>query len=88
MGGPYDEAARTCFLAGVLAGSPVELASIGSGTEGRPFVVLYRYGGTGGIEQVFGEAGAWVRSRTGIGTAGGGLVFDVDGLATAREPVP
>ena len=88
MGGPYDEAARTCFLTGVLAGSPVELASMGAGTEGAPFVSLYRYAGTGGIEVVTGEGAAWTRRFTGVADAGGGLVFDVGGLSTAPEPVP
>jgi hypothetical protein len=88
MGGPYDEAARTCFLTGVLAGSPVELASLGAGTEGAPFVALYRYAGAGGIEVVTGEGGAWTRRFTGIADAAGGLVFDIGGMSGAPEPVP
>ena len=46
MGGPYDEAGRRCFLTGVLAGSPVEFATLGAGTEGGGIVRLYRYAGT------------------------------------------
>jgi hypothetical protein len=88
MGGPYDEPARTCFLTGVLAGSAVEFASAGQGTEGGPYARLYRYAGTGGIEFVTGEGGAWKRMFTGIGEAGDGLVFRVDGLSTRPEPVP
>ena len=88
MGGPYDETARTCFLNGVLAGSPVEFATIGAGTEGGAVVDLYRYAGSGGIEHVTGEGGTWVRSFTGIADAGGGLVFAIGGMATAPEPVP
>jgi hypothetical protein len=88
MGGPYDEAGRTCFLTGVLAGSPVEFASLGAGTEGAPFVSLYRSAGRGGIEVVTGEGGAWSRRFTGIGDAGGGLVFDIQGMSSAPEAVP
>ena len=88
MGGPYDEAARTCFRTGVLAGSPVEFASIGAGTEGLAYVVLYRYAGSGGVEVVTGEGGQWSRTFTGIRDAPGGLVFDVAGMSTAPEPVP
>ena len=88
MGGPYDDAARRCFLAGVLAGSSVEFATVGSGTEGGAIVDLYRFAGTGGIEHVTGEAGTWTRTFTGIGEAGGGLVFKVDGMSTRPEPLP
>ena len=88
MGGPYDGPARTCFLNGVLAGSPVEFASEGAGTEGGRYVHLYRYPGTGGLEFVTGEGGSWQRSFTGIAEASGGLVFDIGGLSTRREPVP
>jgi hypothetical protein len=88
MGGPYDERARTCFLDGVLAGSPVEFASVGRGTEGGQYVRLYRYDGSGGLEVVTGEDGAWQRAFTGIAEAGGGLVFDIGGMSTEREPVP
>ena len=88
MGGPYDEAARTCFLTGVLAGSPVEFVSRGDGTEGGPYVHLYRYSGSGGLELVTGEGGVWLRRVTGIAEAGGGLVFSIGGMSTAREPVP
>ena len=88
MGGPYDERGRACFLTGVLAGSSVEFASLGTGTEGGAVVTLYRFGGAGGIELVTGEGGTWMRSHTGIADAGGGLVFDVGGMSTASEPVP
>jgi hypothetical protein len=88
MGGPYDEAARTCFLTGVLAGSPVEFASLGAGTEGGPFVSLYRFAGAGGVQVVSGEGDAWTRRFAGIADAGGGLVFDIGGLSGAPEPVP
>jgi hypothetical protein len=87
-GGPYDRTARTCFWHGVLAGSPVEFASLGAGTEGGQFAHLYRYEGTGGVEFVTGEGGTWTRTFTGLAEAGGGLVFDVGGLSTRREPVP
>jgi len=87
MGGPYDEAGRRCFLTGVLAGSPVEFATLGAGTEGGGIVRLYRYAGTGGIEFLTAEDGSWLRSVAGIAEARGGLVFDIGGLATAREPV-
>jgi hypothetical protein len=88
MGGPYDEAARTCFLTGVLAGSPVEFASLGAGTEGAPLVSLYRSAGSGGIEVVTGDGATWTRRYTGIADAPGGLVFDIGGMSTAAEPVP
>jgi hypothetical protein len=88
MGGPYDEAARRCFLDGVLAGSPVEFASVGAGTEGAGYVRLFRYPGTGGVQLVSGENGVWRRRTTGIRVAGDGLVFDIDGLSTKPEPVP
>jgi len=88
VAGPYDEAARTCFFTGVLAGSPVEFLSRGAGTEGQPYVHLYRYSGTGGVELVTGEGGTWLRRFTGIGEASGGLVFDAGGMSTRREPVP
>lgn len=88
MGGPYDETARSCFLHGVLAGSPVEFASVGAGTEGGQYVNVYRYAGTGGIELVTGEGGRWSRRYTGIGEAGGGLVFETGGMSTAPQDVP
>ncbi len=88
MGGPYDETARTCFLTGVLAGSPVELAALSTGTEGGALVSLYRYAGSGGVGLVTGEDGRWTRRFTGIADATGGLVFDIAGMSTAPEPVP
>jgi hypothetical protein len=87
MGGPYDRVARRCFLDGVLAGSPVEFASQTNGTEGGGLITVVRFAGNGGIEYVTGEAGQWTRAFTGIRPASGGLVFDVDGMATRSEPV-
>jgi hypothetical protein len=86
--GPYDVAARRCFLAGVLAGSPVEFAQHGAGTEGVPFATLYRFAGSGGVERIDGEGGAWTRTVTGIRPVGGTEVFALDGLQTVPAPVP
>lgn len=51
MGGPCDEAARTCFLHGGLSGSPVELVTRLHATDGepRPGAELLRNTGTGGV---------------------------------------
>jgi hypothetical protein len=88
MGGPYDRAARRCFLDGVLAGSAVEFASQTNGTEGAGLITLVRFAGSGGIEYVTGEAGQWTGAFTGIRPVSGGLVFDIDGMATRSEPIP
>jgi hypothetical protein len=87
MGGPYDLPARRCFLDGVLAGAPVEFASRTTGTEGGALTTLVRFAGSGGIEYITGEGGLWTRAFTGIRPANGGLVFDIDGMATRREEV-
>ncbi len=86
--GTHDVAARRCFLAGVLAGSPVEFAEQGTATEGGAYAVLYRFAGSGGVEETVADAGAWTRTITGIAPVGGDEVFALDGLATVPEPVP
>jgi hypothetical protein len=88
MGGPYDVAARTCFLSGVLAGSPVEFISRSSGTEGEDTLALYRFDGRGGVEMLSMGDGAWTTFRTGIAAPYESLVFDVDGVSSKRVPAP
>ena len=87
-GNRRDGVARRCFLNGVLAGSPVEFATSTSGTEGGALTMLIRFAGAGGVEYLTGEDAQWTRAFAGIRPAAGGLVFDADGMATRREPVP
>lgn len=80
MGGPYDAAARSCFLNGVLAGASVEFVARSHGIEGEPTVEIDRYDGTGGLWVYSGDNGRWTSYRTGIGPVGGGLIFGADGI--------
>jgi hypothetical protein len=80
MSGPFDAAARTCFLAGVLAGAKVEIVMRGRGTEGQATVEIDRYDGTGGIYVYVADSGKWTAYRAGIGPIGGGRVFTATGI--------
>lgn len=87
MGGPCDEAARTCFLHGGLSGSPVELVTRSHGTEGEPVAEILRYTGTGGILVYDFFDAHWVRYNAGLRIAGGDYVFGAGGRTSHPRPV-
>lgn len=76
----YDTDARRCFLAGVLAGQPVEFVSREFGVEGHAVLTIYRFAGAGGIVRYISEADAWSRYVCGISPLETIAVFGIDGL--------
>jgi hypothetical protein len=86
--GPPDTAARDCFWNGVRAGSPVELVSSSTDTEGRPSTTIYRYAGTGGVEIVYNDETGWFRMFSGLEPFPDGKVFDLAGMTTTPTAVP
>ena len=86
MGGPYDEAARTCFLDGVLAGSPVELITHSRGTEGQPGTVVYRFEGRGIVTYTTVDD-HWESLVSGIRLVGNPDLFVLGGRMTRPTPL-
>ena len=86
MAGPFDTAARQCFLDGVLAGQRVEFVSRSQGTEGGAFIEIDRYDRSGGITAYIMSDGAWSAYRTGITLAGVDLVFSRGGGSAQLHP--
>ena len=86
MHGPFDQAARSCFLNGVLAGARVEFVARSRGLEGEPTVLIYRFDGSGGLLTYWSDNGSWMSFRGGI-SDGGERVFDQGGLQTVAIEV-
>jgi hypothetical protein len=80
MGGPYDTAARRCFLNRALAGKPVEFVTQGPGTEGENALTIYRFAGSGAIRRYDREAGAWSWTACGLTILRTNVVFATDGV--------
>jgi hypothetical protein len=80
----FDRAARTCFLDGVLAGSPVELVSRAWSTEGHPITTVYRYPGRGAVLRYLGTD-RWVVSACGVEPIDTPAVFLMAGICQRRE---
>jgi hypothetical protein len=86
-GGPFETAARQCFLDGVRAGSPVEFIAHSWDTEGLDVNTIYRYTGSGSVEVVTNDEGGYWLIHVGIGPAfEPGRVFDLAGLSD-RQPI-
>ncbi len=93
MHGPFDQAARTCFLTGVLAGARVEFVARSRGLEGEPTVLIYRFDGSGGLliysldktDSV--DTGRWLSFWSGISDGAGDRVFDLGGDQTMAVAV-
>ena len=81
----YNTAARQCFLDGVRAGSPVELISRMTATEGgAPLLDLYRFTGEGAVFRYLRRDGRWTVSACGISPIATIAVFVLAGDCDAR----
>jgi hypothetical protein len=85
--GPHDPDARRCLWDALQAGSPAELVSSSTDTEGRPSTTIYRYAGTGGLEVLYDDETGWFRLYSGLEPVPDDRVFDLAGLTTAPQPV-
>jgi hypothetical protein len=79
-GGPFATDARRCFVAGILAGEPVEFITHGVGTEGEKTLTLYRFDGDGAVMRFDREARAWTWAACGIALLRTEVVFATDGV--------
>ncbi len=89
MAGPYDEAARTCFLTGVLAGSPVEFVSTRRRDRGRAVRAPVPLLGLG-WPRARHRGGRRVAAQRSPGSPrpAAASCSTIGGMSTAREPVP
>lgn len=84
IGGPYDRAARQCFVDGVLAATKVEFLTRQTSTEGDPVLTLYRFGGGGPVIRFIADGGQWMRYACGLALSGTEAVFFDDGECARR----
>ncbi|HEY3163279.1 MAG TPA: hypothetical protein VGJ71_02920 [Candidatus Limnocylindrales bacterium] len=81
----FDTPARTCFLNGVLSGTPVELLSREWSTEGQQVTKVYRFLGHGGVLHYVQAEGRWTVLACGIGPIDTPAVFLLAGSCGKRR---
>lgn len=76
MAGPFDSAARKCFLDSVLNRSAAEFLSHRADIEGAGFTELWRFGGKGPLVVYTETRGVWQKLLCALLLVGGNQVLD------------
>jgi len=80
----FATAARRCFLTAVLAGSPAELDSHATSTEGDAVLMVYRFAGSGPIRRWVRSSDRWTASACGIAAIDTPAVFEMAGVCVTQ----